>query len=365
MGEVNPFRESLTRRTMSNITVISRSEKTDVSAKLVIENVVEEMKEAEPRSYVTSAIFAVQDTIFQPEWNFQLKMLLNHTEKDVQCISAFIINMSYHDVTLTNVCFELKAIPPNSTETVTLTKHRSPKMELSASGEESDGRGWRKAITHSKVKEACEEGDDLLFAFTAQLVGKQKKISSNSPLSSFNVARKRKCCAGGVLENVYKKMRDADFALLCDDESIPCHKIVLVGASPVFEAMIGNKKNKEAVEGEVDMDISAEVGRAFVEFIYTAKLDKKVLAKEAVSFLELGDKYQVPGLKELAEEEMMTQLSRENMVKLLAISDLYRAKELREAAIKFTKLNMSWVRSDETRMEEVKKLNVNLMAQLL
>ena len=129
--------------------------------------------------------------------------------------------------------------------------------------------------------------------------------------------------------------------------------------------MIGNKKNREAMEDEVDMNISAEVGRASVVFIYTAKLNKEILAKEAVSFLELGDKYQMPGLKELAEEEMMTQLSRENMVKLLAISDLYRAKELREAAVKFTKLNMAWIRSDETRMEEVKTLNVNLMAELL
>ena len=66
--------------------------------------------------------------------------------------------------------------------------------------------------------------------------------------------RKRKCCAGGVLENIYKKMRDTDFALLCDDESIPCHKNILVGASSVFEATIGNKKNKEAEEGEVDMN---------------------------------------------------------------------------------------------------------------
>ena len=218
-------------------------------------------------------------------------------------------------------------------------------------------------ISHNGLKEACEEGDDLLLLVKAQLPGKEMRISSSS--TRLNGTRKRKCCAGGVLENVYKKMRDADFALVCDGETIPCHKIILSGASSVFEAMIGNKKNKEAVEGEVDMNISAEVGRAFVEFIYTAKLDKEILAKEAVSFLELGDKYQMPGLKELAEEEMMTQLSRENMVKLLAISDLYRAKELREAAIKFTKLNMAWIRSDEARMEEVEKLNVNLMAELL
>ena len=113
------------------------------------------------------------------------------------------------------------------------------------------------------------------------------------------------------------------------------------------------------------MNISAEVGRAFEEFIYTAKLDKEILAKEAVSFLELGDKYQMPGLKDLAEEEMMTQLSRENMVKLLAISDLYRAKELREAAIKFTKLNMAWIRSDDAKMEEIKRLNMNMVLELL
>ena len=259
---------------------------------------------------------------------------------------------------LTNVCFELKAITPNSTEMVKLAKTIYKDLEVPA----GQGKGCGNLITHNGLREACEEGDDLLLLVKAQLQGKEIKISSSTGL---NRTRGRKYCAGDVLENIYKKMNDTDFALLCDDETIPCHRIILSGASSVFEAMIGNKKNKEAVEGEVDMNISAEVGRAFVEFIYTAKLDKEILAKEAVSFLELGDKYQMPGLKEVAEEEMMTQLSRENMVKLLAISDLYRAKELREAAIKFTKLNMAWIRSDEARMEEVKKLNVNLMAELL
>ena len=126
--------------------------------------------------------------------------------------------------------------------------------------------------------------------------------------------------------------------------------------------MLGNKKNKEVVEGKVDMDLSAEVGSAFVKFIYTGKLEKDILAREAISFLEVGDKYQMPGLKDLAEEK---QLSRENMVKLLALSDLYRAKELGEAAIKFIKLNMSWFRSDQERMDEIKMLNKNLIVELL
>ena len=53
------------------------------------------------------------------------------------------------------------------------------------------------------------------------------------------------------------------------------------------------------------------------------------------------------------------------MVKLLAFSDLYRAKELGEAAIKFIKLNMSWLRSDQERMDEIKMLNKNLIVELL
>jgi len=335
------------------MTIISRSEKTDVTGKLVIENVLSELKEAKNGSCFHSDVFYAED------FAFELQISLNGKREEFEhCISTFINNRTGEPVLLTNICFELKAIPPNSTETVLLARKRSNEMKIPA----NQGGGNGQMITHSALKEACEEGDDLLFLVKAQLPGKEMKVSSSS--TRLNRTRKRKCCAGGVLENIYKKMRDADFAFVCDNEPIPCHKNILAGASSVFEAMIGNKKNKEAVEGEVDMNISAEVGRAFVEFIYTAKLDKEILAKEAVSFLELGDKYQMPGLKELAEEEMMTQLSRENMVKLLAISDLYRAKELHEAAIKFTKLNMAWIRSDETRMEEVKKLNMNLVLEL-
>ena len=96
-----------------------------------------------------------------------------------------------------------------------------------------EAAGAMKLITHNGLKEACEEGDDLLLIVKAQLPGKEIKISSNTGTSSLNRTRKRKCCAGGVLENVYKKMEDADFALLCEDEMIPCHKIIPL-APPLF-----------------------------------------------------------------------------------------------------------------------------------
>ena len=58
-------------------------------------------------------------------------------------------------------------------------------------------------------------------------------------------------------------------------------------------------------------EILVEVGRAFVEYIYTGKLDKDIIEKEVISFLELGDKYQVAVLKELAEEELDGQPAQE------------------------------------------------------
>ena len=56
---------------MSNITVISRSEKTAVSAKLVIENVLREMKETKPTKFLTSDVFTAE------QFSFQLKLYLN------------------------------------------------------------------------------------------------------------------------------------------------------------------------------------------------------------------------------------------------------------------------------------------------
>ena len=62
---------------------------------------------------------------------------------------------------------------------------------------------------------------------------------------------------------------------------------------------------------------------------------------------------------------MVNQLRRENMGELLAITDHYRTKELREAAIKFTKLNIFWLHEDQRRMAELKNFYMNLILELV
>ena len=62
----------------------------------------------------------------------------------------------------------------------------------------------------------------------------------------------------------------------------------------------------------------------FVRYIYLEEIEKGILQEEVVAFLELGEKYEVGKLKELAEEKMLQLLERETMMKFFIAGDLFR-----------------------------------------
>ena len=53
-------------------------------------------------------------------------------------------------------------------------------------------------------------------------------------------------------------------------------------------------------------------------------MEEEILREEVVAFLELGEKYEVEKLKELAEEKMLQLLDKRNMVKFLIAGDMFR-----------------------------------------
>ena len=142
------------------------------------------------------------------------------------------------------------------------------------------------------------------------------------------------------------------------------YKAVLAAASPVFEAMVENE-HKEGIEGKANIAIPEEIGRAFLQFIYTGRLKENLLKEHAPSFLELGEKYQMEELKEVAEKEMLEQLDKQNMVKFLSVGDFFNAGDLREAALNLTRANLKWLRSQKKGMEEVKMLDKEVLLELL
>ena len=73
---------------------------------------------------------------------------------------------------------------------------------------------------------------------------------------------------------------------------MPCHKIILAAASPVLEAMVENK-HREAIEckanieltNDANIKLTEEVGRGFVQFIYTGELQEGLLEEHAAAYL--------------------------------------------------------------------------------
>ena len=147
-----------------------------------------------------------------------------------------------------------------------------------------------------------------------------------------------------VWENVYTNMERTDFTFVFNGEDVPCHKHILAAASPVLRAMVENQ-HKEAIESKANIDLSEEVGRAFIRFIYTGELDENLLKENAPAFLELGEFFDLQELKTAAEGELVMQLDKKTMVRLLSIGEIFRAEQLFEAALKMTKINISWLRS--------------------
>ena len=94
----------------------------------------------------------------------------------------------------------------------------------------------------------------------------------------------------------------------------------LVANSPYFAAMVRNP-HREREEGKATFEYSPEVGNAFVCYIYTRKLDT---VKEPKTFLEMGERFDMPELKDLAEKEMLNSLNKDNMLEFFQAGDLFR-----------------------------------------
>ena len=58
--------------------------------------------------------------------------------------------------------------------------------------------------------------------------------------------------------------------------------------------------------------------------MYLEKVEEGLLKQEVVAFLELGEKYEVNKLKEIAENTMVKNLKKENMIQFFQAADMFR-----------------------------------------
>jgi len=193
--------------------------------------------------------------------------------------------------------------------------------------------GFPKIFTHKKCKDLLIDGKlkiNLEMRVRKEEVtiihGKGKSCQPFPDLSIVNL-------------KIFEDKSCTDFSVICNGRSFPCHKIFLMASSPVFKAMIeGNMK--EAKEGCVKFENCTEiVTDNFVKFFYTGQVDEEILKENAVSFLNLGEQYDIAGLKAITEQVMIANLDKENMLNFFQAAVLYKGKKIKAAAKIFLKQN--------------------------
>lgn len=140
------------------------------------------------------------------------------------------------------------------------------------------------------------------------------------------------------IERVFGDNRHADFTIFCAGEKeenceFRVHKIVLSARSPVFAAML-EPHTEEAQKGEVHYeDIDSDVMREMLYYVYSG--DSPMLQAMALELLAIADRFQLIGLKEMADQVLRNGLSSDNVCRNLVLADMHNALDLKQDALRY------------------------------
>uniref|UniRef100_A0A0A9BPS6 BTB domain-containing protein n=1 Tax=Arundo donax TaxID=35708 RepID=A0A0A9BPS6_ARUDO len=138
-----------------------------------------------------------------------------------------------------------------------------------------------------------------------------------------------------------------------DTPAIPAHRVILASRSPVFRAMLENEM-EESRSGIIKIyDVSYDVLRAFVHYMYTAEalLDEQM----ASDLLVLAEKYEVKHLKAYCEKFITSKVNNDNAIAHYAFAHRHSAKQLLEASLSVLLDNMSTLADREEYKELVER----------
>jgi len=213
--------------------------------------------------------------------------------------------------------------------------------------------GLSRFASHDKCKLELKNGVfELKVTVT---VGNRKIISKNCPRKSTS-------------SKIYEVKSFTDFAIISDGKSYPCHKVFLSAASTVFKGMIESGM-KESLNSTLILESFPEdVINSFLRFIYTGDMDEKVMGENCVIFCELGEKYDMEDLKEVAEQAMISGLNPENMISFFKAGHLLRGENIRTSAKTFICQNIKNVRDTQklrTELQGEAELLLELLESLI
>ncbi len=146
------------------------------------------------------------------------------------------------------------------------------------------------------------------------------------------------------------KMKDittfADGVLVCQNQELECHRVILAARSEHFRNMFANTGFVEGRSQRIEvkgMDLSTL--REMLSFIYMNEFNKE--KADIPSLFSAADQYQILGLIARCESLMIEQMSIENVAEFFHKSFLHESAKLKSASMDFIFKNFAAVKATD------------------
>ncbi|CAF1865055.1 putative BTB/POZ domain-containing protein At2g40440 [Brassica napus] len=137
------------------------------------------------------------------------------------------------------------------------------------------------------------------------------------------------------------------------DAVISAHKLVLAARSKVFKKMLEEDECKTSSGKEIITlsEMKHEEVKALVEFIYSSGCGSTPCAEHARSLYLAADKYEIPHLRDLCRDELISSLNESNALDVYELAQIPFDDELNNAALSCIQMNITTIAySDELKL---------------
>ncbi|RDX64043.1 BTB/POZ domain-containing protein, partial [Mucuna pruriens] len=138
----------------------------------------------------------------------------------------------------------------------------------------------------------------------------------------------------GIVSRMLDEAIHADLTIMTTDGTLRAHKAILSASSPVFQSMFHhNLKEKESSTIHIE-DMSLESCTALLSYIY-GTIKPEDFLKYRLALLGAANKYDIGGLKDICEENLLEDLNSGNVLEMLNEAWFYQLHKLKKGCLVF------------------------------
>jgi speckle-type POZ protein len=181
-----------------------------------------------------------------------------------------------------------------------------------------DGWGWGKFIAHKKLNDPKEglKKDDTIMMELDLTVYDSNGDHETTELDPYAKARQIEVPTPSLAADfghLFSSEEFSDIAFLVGPARFRAHRAVLNVRSPVLAGLFRSAmSDSDSSEITVDEDISPDVFREILRFVYTGEVESTVLEDDPTNLLAAADRYGLDRLKTMCEHWLWDALDIDN-----------------------------------------------------